>query len=579
MLWGGLDVCVSCFLWLKVFEMVGAVKGGLVRWVLLVVLLVLFPLGVVEGGESRDPFGADPLGLIAHYDLTTELGSASDVFEVLFCQVSGGPYGLSQVTVEEFVFVLDRLVSEYWSVMSGGAYRVSFVVGGTVRDPVGGCAAGVRAVSTGRARAALIAEVNSYVPVGGAGTGSPGRWCSDARVTWWCDDSYPANGRSALVQMGGGPQAVPLPSAVAHEMGHALAFPHSFTGLLPEGDFLGEYDNPMDIMSAGGLSRYAVGMIAVNRYAAGWIPPEQVHVYAGGTAEMTLRNWGDGTLMLAVPSDQEGLWLSVGARIATDYNAAPLDGVEVYVVDERPTACTTLRGVCWGTERRVAPYPTDRNNSLAHVLGPGMQLTWNGITVEVVSRTGDGYTVTVTDGTKGSGRFVDDDGSVHEPDIERIAALGITVGCATEPEPLFCPNRSVSRAEMAAFLVRALKTPAPEPATSRFSDVDITKWYAKYAHAIADMGIDSGENGRWRPHDPLTRLEMAYWLTRSFAHITPVSTPEGKFGDVEQVHWNAVEGLHQTSVTKGCSTTPLRYCPDQPVTRAQMASFIIRALG
>ena len=116
----------------------------------------------------------------------------------------------------------------------------------------------------------------------------------------------------------------------------------------------------MDIMSAGGSSRYAVGMLAVNRYAAGWISPEQVHVYAGGTAEMTLRNWGDGTLMLAVPSDQEGLWLSVGARIATDYNAAPLDGVEVYVVDERPTACTTLRGVCWGTERRVGPYPTDR---------------------------------------------------------------------------------------------------------------------------------------------------------------------------------------------------------------------------
>ena len=239
MLWGGLDVCVSWFLWLKVFEVVGAVKGGLGRWVVLVLLLVLLvPLGVVEGGENSDPFGADPLGLIAHYDLTTELGSASDVFEVWVCQVSGGPYGLSQVTVEEFVFVLDRVVSEYWLVMSRGVYRVSFVVGGTVWDPDGGCAAGVRAVSTGRARAVLIAEVNSYVPVGGAGTGSPGRWCSDGRTTWWCDDSYPANGRWAFVQVGGGPQAVPPPSAVAHEMGHALAFPHSFTGLLPEGYFL-----------------------------------------------------------------------------------------------------------------------------------------------------------------------------------------------------------------------------------------------------------------------------------------------------------------------------------------------------
>ena len=51
------------------------------------------------------------------------------------------------------------------------------------------------------------------------------------------------------------------------------------------------------------------------------------------------------------------------------------------------------------------------------------------------------------------GTFTDDDGSVHEPAIEAIAAEGITLGCG---DGLFCPNDGVTRGQMAAFLVRAL---------------------------------------------------------------------------------------------------------------------------
>ena len=80
------------------------------------------------------------------------------------------------------------------------------------------------------------------------------------------------------------------------------------------------------------------------------------------------------------------------------------------------------------------------------------------------------------------------------------------------------------------------------------------------------------------PTTRITRLEMAEWLTRMFDHITPATTTEGLFGDVNTADWSTVEGLYEAGVTKGCSTTPLLYCPDEPVTRAQMASFIIRAL-
>ena len=52
--------------------------------------------------------------------------------------------------------------------------------------------------------------------------------------------------------------------------------------------------------------------------------------------------------------------------------------------------------------------------------------------------------------------FVDDDTSVFEAEIEAIRAAGITLGCAPER---FCPNRPVTRAEMAAFLIRAVDRP------------------------------------------------------------------------------------------------------------------------
>jgi hypothetical protein len=48
--------------------------------------------------------------------------------------------------------------------------------------------------------------------------------------------------------------------------------------------------------------------------------------------------------------------------------------------------------------------------------------------------------------------FGDDDGSIHEADIQALAATGITRGCAPD---LYCPDQSVTRAQMAAFLHRA----------------------------------------------------------------------------------------------------------------------------
>ncbi len=57
---------------------------------------------------------------------------------------------------------------------------------------------------------------------------------------------------------------------------------------------------------------------------------------------------------------------------------------------------------------------------------------------------------------RGSADFVDDDGSIFEADIERLATAGITKGCNPPVNDRFCPDDPVTRGQMAAFLHRAL---------------------------------------------------------------------------------------------------------------------------
>ena len=59
------------------------------------------------------------------------------------------------------------------------------------------------------------------------------------------------------------------------------------------------------------------------------------------------------------------------------------------------------------------------------------------------------------DAVSAGGTFVDDDDSVFEADIEWLASEGITKGCNPPVNDEFCPDSYVSRGQMAAFLVRA----------------------------------------------------------------------------------------------------------------------------
>ncbi len=175
------------------------------------------------------------------------------------------------------------------------------------------------------------------------------------------------------------------------------------------------------------------------------------------------------------------------------------------------------------------------------------------------------------------GTFVDDDGNLHEPSIEAIFAAGITVGCVPGS---YCPAARVSRAEMAVFLLRAVHQQPADQYHGYFTDVPVGQWYTAYVERLHELGITSGlGDGRYGPDLPVSRAEMAAFLVRAFN--LPAAPMTGSFVDVPAGQWYSpfVEAVHQAGVTSGCTSAPPSFCPDGLVLRDQMASFLTRALG
>ena len=174
------------------------------------------------------------------------------------------------------------------------------------------------------------------------------------------------------------------------------------------------------------------------------------------------------------------------------------------------------------------------------------------------------------------GSFVDDNGSVHEASIEAIAEAGITLGCNPPVNDRFCPQRSVSREQMASFLVRALDLQA---GSASFVDTADSVHKANIG-ALAAAGITAGcnppTNDRYCPTQAVTRAQMATFLVRAL-DLPPAAS---SFTDTAGlVHEANIGALAAAGITQGCNPPDNdRFCPGRAVTRAQMATFLTRAL-
>ena len=370
--------------------------------------------------------------------------------------------------------------------------------------------------------------------------------------------------------------ADPAVGAVAHQIAHALEFPHSSDGPLGAGARDHELDNPMDFMGGGA---HGTGAPAVNRYAAGWIDPSEVAVHAEaavvGSYELSPVS-ESGAKMLAIPLGEPGRFAALGPRVRSDYDAAiPAEGIEIYLVDQRAGACgldPASGAVCWGTNRSTRPVPGARE----HVVGAGDVVRVGGVTVHVTGRSGGRFRLVAFAGN----RFTDDDGSSHEDAVEAVARAGITLGCSPAGDR-YCPLQPVNRAQMAALLARGLPdVPVVGQPVGVFADVPVDAWYAPAVEALHAAGVAAGyPDGAFRPHQPVNRAQMAALLARGLPDTPANHQPVGVFTDVPADAWYApaVEALHASGVTRGC--TAETFCPHALVTRAQAASFLARALG
>ena len=184
-----------------------------------------------------------------------------------------------------------------------------------------------------------------------------------------------------------------------------------------------------------------------------------------------------------------------------------------------------------------------------------------------------------TSGNDGNGlHFIDIAGHWAQADIEDMAGRGIVTGVT---ENTFEPERSVTRAEFATLVSRALKLSGDAIEKVTFEDVPEDEWYYPYVSFAAGAGLITGYNGQFRPDDRITREEMAVIIAKAYAFLG--RAPQGggleRFADKAEISEWACEPV-DTAAAAGLisGVTPDTFAPCENTTRAQAVAVLKRLL-
>jgi hypothetical protein len=172
--------------------------------------------------------------------------------------------------------------------------------------------------------------------------------------------------------------------------------------------------------------------------------------------------------------------------------------------------------------------------------------------------------------------------------IESVFTAGITGGCSAEPF-LFCPDAPITRDQMAVFIETSLGvTAAPVCSGNVFADVTAASVGAAFCGFIEDFAsrgitggcsaddpLTQGNEALYCPGDPVSRGQMAVFIEAALQN--PPNPCLGLFADVnsENPICGFIERLAADGITGGCGGG--NFCPNDPVTRAQMAVFLVAA--
>ena len=177
-----------------------------------------------------------------------------------------------------------------------------------------------------------------------------------------------------------------------------------------------------------------------------------------------------------------------------------------------------------------------------------------------------------------NGRFSDDNGHPLENGIEAIAYAGITFGCNPPSNSRYCPDETMTRAQAAAFVARALNL--TDTGGDHFRDDNghpLEDAINRLAEAEITLGCNPPANDRFCPNRGLTRAEFAAFLAR--AYDLPDTSSNRFVDDDGHVLEGAINRVAAQGWTFGCNPPANnRYCPNDRLTRAQSAGFVRRAL-
>lgn len=166
--------------------------------------------------------------------------------------------------------------------------------------------------------------------------------------------------------------------------------------------------------------------------------------------------------------------------------------------------------------------------------------------------------------------FEDTEGTHFEEAVEALVDEGVIKGCE---QGRFCPADPITRAQLASLLVRALDLPATD--VEHFDDASDST-HEDNINALAEAGITKGcTEDLFCPNTSISRAETASMLTRA---LDVADVDERFFDDTGGTHADAIDDLAAAGVGAGCQRPATAFCPQEPVQRQQAALFLARGL-
>lgn len=166
-------------------------------------------------------------------------------------------------------------------------------------------------------------------------------------------------------------------------------------------------------------------------------------------------------------------------------------------------------------------------------------------------------------------------GSYFEEAVDWAVKKGITTGTGAA---LFNPDGICTRAQAVTFLWRAAGSPAPQSSAMPFTDVPAGSYYYDAVLWAVENNITKGTSATtFHPDMNCSRAQIVTFLWRS--QKSPSADSANPFADVASSAYyaDAVLWAVKEDVTKGTSAT--KFSPDANCTRAQIVTFIWRALS